>query len=136
MKKSLKKSMMLMLWSASLPMSSASAAEPAQVANQTGVPAARPARPPEDKEQLERRLASVSTLIEKSSAAKQIESSAVPEALALRVKARELRKQAEDAYKAGNAVEASRMLDQAAKLMFESVHLASPGQVTGAKERL
>ena len=135
MKKRLKRSMMVLLWSAGLPIALANAAEPAQLANSAGVPAARPARPPEDKEQLERRLASVSTLIEKSSAAKQIESSAVPEALALRVKARELRKQAEDAYKAGNAVESSRMLDQAAKLMFEGVHLASPGQVTGAKDK-
>jgi hypothetical protein len=135
MKKRLKKSMMLLLWSASLPMAPSRAAEPPQVANPAGVPAARPARPPEDKEQLERRLVSVSTLIEKSSAAKQIESSAIPEALALRGKARDLRKQAEDAYKAGNSIEASRMLDQAAKLMFEGVHLASPGQVTGAKDK-
>jgi hypothetical protein len=135
MKKLLKKSAMLLVWSASLPMLPAGAAEPAQVATPSGVPAARPARPPEDKEQLERRLASVSTLIEKSSAAKQIESSAVPEALALRDKARDLRKKAEEAYKTGNSVEASRMLDQAAKLMFEGVHLASPGQVTGVKDK-
>lgn len=95
--------------------------------------AVRPARPPEDKEALERRLASVSTLIEKSSAAKQIEASANPEALALRGKARELRQQAEELFRKGQSGEATRLLDQAAKLMFDGVRLASPEQVTGAK---
>lgn len=130
-----KSSLMLLFLSASLPMALAATGETAQAANPADPPAARAARPPEDKEQLERRLASVATLIEKSSAAKQIESSAIPEALALRGKARELRQQAEDAYKAGNYVDASRMLDQAAKLMFEGVHLASPEQVTGSKDQ-
>lgn len=130
-----KSSLMLLFLSASLPMALAATGETAQVANPVDPPAARAARPSEDKEQLERRLASVATLIEKSSAAKQIESSAIPEALALRGKARELRQQAEEAYKAGNYVDASRMLDQAAKLMFEGVHLASPEQVTGSKNQ-
>lgn len=98
-----------------------------------GTTAVRPARPPEDKEQLERRLASVATLIEKSSAAKQIETSANSQALALRAKARELRLQAEAAFKAVNYPEASRLLDQAAKMMFDGVRLASPEQVTGEK---
>jgi hypothetical protein len=98
-----------------------------------GATAVRPARPPEDKEQLERRLASVATLIEKSSAAKQIEASANPQALAFRAKARELRLQADDAFKAVNYPEASRLLDQAAKMMFDGVRLASPEQVTGEK---
>jgi hypothetical protein len=106
------------------------AARPAPANDPAGV---RPARPPEDKEALERRLASVSTLIEKSSAAKQIEASANPEALALRGKARELRQQAEELFRKGQSVEATRLLDQAAKLMFDGVRLASPEQVTGAK---
>lgn len=132
MKKLLRNSLILLLWSASLPIASATAAEQAQDNNPTAVRAARPA---EDKEQLERRLASVATLIEKSSAARQIEASANPEALALRGKARELQQQADDAYKTGNYANASRMLDQAAKMMFDSVRLASPEQVTGEKKQ-
>jgi hypothetical protein len=90
---------------------------------------------PEEKEQLGRRLASVATLIEKSSAAKQIESSAIPEALAKREQARELRQQAEQAYRSENYPNASRLLDQAAKVMFEGVRLASPEQVTQEKRQ-
>ena len=98
-------------------------------------PAVRAARPPEDKEQLERRLASVATLIEKSSAAKQIEASANTEAQALRGKARDLRAQAETAYKAGSTAEASRMLDQAARMMFDGVRIAAPEQVGAEKKQ-
>jgi hypothetical protein len=98
-------------------------------------PAVRAARPSEDREQLERRLVSVATLLEKSSAAKQIEASGNADALAMRVKARELRQQAEDACKAGKYPDASRLLDQAAKMMFDSVRLASPEQVTGEKKQ-
>jgi hypothetical protein len=94
-----------------------------------------PAVRPEEKEQLGRRLASVATLIEKSSAGKQIESSAIPEALAKRDKARELRLEAERAYRSENYPNASRLLDQAAKMMFEGVRLASPEQVTQEKKQ-
>lgn len=132
MKKHLKSSLILLFWSVSLPIALATAAEPVQDNNPTAI---RAARQPEDKGQLERRLASVATLIEKSSAARQIEASANPEALALRGKARELQQQADDAYKTGNYANASRMLDQAAKMMFDSVRLASPEQVTGEKKQ-
>lgn len=87
----------------------------------------------ETKEQLERRLNSVSTLIESSSAAKQIEASGNADALALRAKAAELRKEAEDAFKAGDYPKAAPILDQAAKRMFEAVRMAAPEQVTGQK---
>ena len=92
MKKQLKgklhQRMLLPLCVASLPLV-VSAAEPvpAPEANPLSV---RAARPPEDKEQLERRLASVATLLEKSSAARQIESSGNVEAQVMRTKAREL----------------------------------------------
>jgi hypothetical protein len=133
MKRNTKISALLMLClTASLPILLAVAAEPTPDNSSTSV---RPARPPEDKEKLERRLASVATLIEKSSAAKQIEASASPEALAMRGKARELRQQADDAYNKGNYADASRMLDQAAKMMFDGVRLASPEQVTGEKKQ-
>jgi hypothetical protein len=96
--------------------------------------AARQSRPVEDREQLERRLVSVVTLIERSSAAKQIEASGNPEALALRAKAGEMRDQADKAYKAGDFAGASRLLDQAAKMLFDGVRLAAPEQVTGEKK--
>lgn len=92
-------------------------------------------RQAEDKEQLERRLHSVETLIEKSSAAKQIEDSPNPEAVALRDKARELRLQAVKAYEAQDYVKSSSLLDEAAKSLFKGVRLAAPEQVSDDKKR-
>ncbi|HJV54091.1 MAG TPA: hypothetical protein VJ652_21665 [Noviherbaspirillum sp.] len=97
--------------------------------------AARAPRTAENKEQLERRLVSVETLIEKSSAAKQIEASGKPEAQEMRAKARELRQQAEEAYKAGRYPDATRTLDQAARAMMESVRLAAPEQLGAEKKQ-
>ena len=128
----MKKSTLLLSLFGVFTMFGVNAAEPVTENNPNAV---RSARPPEDKEQLERRLASVATLIEKSSAAKQIESSAVPQALALRDKARELRQKAEESFKAGNYLEASRFLDQTAKLMFEGVRLAAPEQIERGKKQ-
>lgn len=100
-----------------------------------GTAAGSPARPPEDRDQIERRLASVETLIEKSSAASQVEASGKPDAIAARIKARELRKQAETAFKAGNNASASQLLDLAARAMMESVRLAAPEQIIGEKKQ-
>lgn len=134
MKNQLKHHLILLLWSVSgaLALAPAGAAEPVA---EPGAPAVRAARPPEDKEQIERRLVSIAALIEKSSAARQIESSAIAEAQALRGKARDMRQQADDAYQKGQYADATRLLDQAAKLMFDGVRLASPEQVTGAKKQ-
>lgn len=96
---------------------------------------ARSARPAESKEQIERRLASVSTLIERSSAARQIESSANAQALALRGKAREELLSAEQAYRDGNLPQASGLLDSAAKAFYAGVRLADPWKVTDDKKR-
>jgi|CXWL01.1.fsa_nt_gi hypothetical protein len=115
---------------AALSCSAALAAEPVQ--DQPAAPVSA-ARLPPDREQVERRLASVETLIEKSSAAKQVESSANAQATALRGKARELRDRAGDALRAGDYGAASQLLDQAAKVFFEGVRLAAPEQVTGEK---
>lgn len=114
--------------------SEALAVEPTATGDASSLNTASSVRP-EEKEQLGRRLASVATLIEKSSAAKQIEASANPEALAKREQARELRQQAEQAYRSENYLNASRLLDQAAKVMFEGVRLASPEQVTQEKRQ-
>lgn len=133
MKQVIQTSALLLCLTAGFSIDLASAAEPppANVPNTV-----RPARAAEDKEQLQRRLASVATLVEKSSAAKQIESSAVAPALALRGQARELWQQADAAYQAGNYPESSRLLDQTAKTFFEGVRLAAPEQVTGGKNKL
>ena len=106
------------------------AAEPVQ--DRPTAPASA-ARLPPSREQVERRLVSVETLIEKSSAAKQVEASAHAPAAALRDKARALRQQAGDAFRASDYVAASRLLDDAAKVFFEGVRLAAPEQVTGEK---
>lgn len=89
----------------------------------------------EDKEQLGRRLQSVETLIEKSSAAKQIEASPNPDAVARRDKARALRRQAVEAFEAQDYGKSTSLLDEAAKTLFEGVRLAAPEQVTAEKKR-
>ena len=116
----------------SLPNAVATAAEVAPATSQT---APRPPRPPEDAEQLERRLVSVERLIEKSSAAQQVEASGNAQAQALRSQARELRLQAQAVFKAGTLLEASRLLDQAAQIMFASARLAAPEQLAGDKKK-
>ena len=110
----------------------ATAAEVGQVSTSSSP---RAPRPPEDAEQLGRRLISVEHLIEKSSAALQVESSGNPEALALRGQASDSRQQAQQAFKSGNLPEASRLLDQAAKKMFEAAKLAAPAQLGGDKKK-
>lgn len=92
-------------------------------------------RAAEDKEQLGRRLQSVETLIEKSSAAKQIEASPNPDAVARRDKARALRRQAVESFEAQDYGKSTSLLDEAAKTLFEGVRLAAPEQVTQEKKR-
>ena len=99
-------------------------------------PTTRPARSaPDSKEQIERRLASVSLLIEKSSAARQIESSGNPDSLALRDKARQLLVQADQAYRSGELASASQLLTQASKLVYDGARLAAPAQINDEKKR-
>lgn len=95
----------------------------------------RPARAPETREQLERRLASVTTLIESSSGARQVDASGNAQAQAQRAKARELHKQAEAAFTKGDLPAASRLLDEASKTMFDGVRQAAPEQITAEKKQ-
>lgn len=88
-----------------------------------------------DAVQLERRLLAVETLIERSSAAKQIESSAVPAAIEKRERARASHRSALEAFRAGDLQRASVLLPQASVMMFEAVKLAAPEQVTQGKRR-
>jgi len=88
--------------------------------------------PVPDRDQIERRLGAVETLIEKSSAARQIEQSAVPEALARHAVAREYLVKAKAAFAAGDLQSASRLLPEASVKMFEAVRIAAPEQITKA----
>jgi hypothetical protein len=89
----------------------------------------------EDKEQLERRLHSVETLIEKSSAAQQIDNNPNVEAVAYRDKARALRRQAVEAYEAQDYSKSSGLLNEAAKSLFAGARLAAPERITQEKKR-
>jgi hypothetical protein len=89
----------------------------------------------EDRDALERRLASVATLIESSSAAKQIESSGVPAAREKRDNARLIHREAAATLKAGDAAGATKLLDQAAREMMNGARLAKPEEVQGQKDK-
>ncbi|MDP2369638.1 hypothetical protein [Rhodoferax sp.] len=134
MKPRIKIGLLLLCLSAACAAQSANSPE-ATPDNRSNPARAASAPAPPDREQIGRRLVSLATLIEKSSAARQIESSANPQVAVLRGKARELRQQADQAYQAGDLIAAARGLDQAAKMFFEGVRLAAPEQVTGEKEQ-
>jgi tetratricopeptide (TPR) repeat protein len=89
----------------------------------------------QDPAQLERRVKSVATLIESSSAARQIDSSGVAPAREKRDNARLIHREAAAALKAGDTAVASRLLEQATNEMMSGVRLAKPEQVQGEKER-
>jgi NOL1/NOP2/fmu family ribosome biogenesis protein len=89
----------------------------------------------QDRAQLERRVKSVATLIESSSAARQIDSSGVALAREKRDNARLIHREAAAALKAGDSAAASRLLEQATNEMMSGVRLAKPEQVMGEKER-
>jgi len=99
-------------------------------------PAAAPAAAPvPSREALDRRLQSTATLIETSSGAKQIDASGNAAAKAKRERARELHAEATTALKAGDLARSSKLLDDAARTMFEGVRAAAPEQVTGGKQK-
>ena len=89
----------------------------------------------QDRAQLERRVKSVATLIESSSAARQIDSSGVALAREKRDNARLIHREAAAALKSGDSAAASRLLEQATNEMMSGVRLAKPEQVQGEKER-
>jgi hypothetical protein len=86
-----------------------------------------------DRDQLNFNMESVGKLLESSSAARQIESSKAPEALARREKARELYKQARTALNAGDLGKTSTLLTEVRSAFFEAVRLAAPEEVTAKK---
>jgi hypothetical protein len=89
----------------------------------------------QDAESVERRLASVATLIESSSAARQIDSSGVAVAREKRDNARLIHREAAATLRGGDTAGAARLLDQAAREMMNGVRLAKPEEVQGQKDR-
>jgi hypothetical protein len=89
----------------------------------------------QDREQLERRVQSVGTLIERSSAARQIDSSGVAAARERRDNAKLIHREAVVALAANDLPSAARLLDQAAREMMDGARLAKPEQVAGEKHK-
>ncbi len=87
-----------------------------------------------DPAQLQRRFESVGTLLEKSSAARQIEASGVPAATDKHTQAKETYRRAQAAFASGDHAGAAKLLSEASLTMFEAVRAAAPEQVTGQKE--
>ena len=75
---------------------------------------------------IEPRLASLETLIERSSAAREVEASPSPEARAARTKAREALQAAQRSNASGDAAAAERQLAEARQQMMQAVRLAAP----------
>jgi tetratricopeptide (TPR) repeat protein len=91
--------------------------------------------PAQDRAQLERRVQSIATLIEGSSAARQIESSGVAAARERRDNARLIHREAVAALHGGDLAQAAKLLDQAAREVMDGARLAKPEQVTAEKIR-
>lgn len=86
-----------------------------------------------DKDQLLFNMESVGKLLESSSAARQIESSKAPEALAKRERARELYRTAKASLNNGELEKANTQLTEVRAAFFEAVRLAAPEEVTAKK---
>lgn len=97
--------------------------------------AAAQTRLPPDAAQLERKLTSTATLIETSTAARQIEASGNAGAAERRARARDLHARAGAALRAGDLEGSSKLLDEASRAFFEGVRLAAPSQITDEKRR-
>lgn len=88
-----------------------------------------------DRATVAQRLQSVGTLIDASSAARQIESSGVPAARERRDAARVMHREAQALLGGGDLAGASKALDQAAREMMTGARLARPEQVAGEKDK-
>jgi hypothetical protein len=88
-----------------------------------------------DRVRLEQQLAAVDTLLEKSSAARQVETRGDTTAQQKREKAREIYRHARAAFEAGQYARASELLPEATMQMFEAVRLSAPEDVAAPKAR-
>jgi len=113
---------------------------PVVLAQDAGAPAARESAATRlsagkiDREQLLFNMESVNKLLESSSAARQIESSKVPEALNRRERARGIYRAARASLEAGNLERANLQLSEARSEFFDAVRLAAPEEVTLKKQ--
>jgi hypothetical protein len=76
---------------------------------------------------------SVGKLLTSSSAARQIESSKVPEAMQRHARARDLHREAKAALDQGNPEKAAAHLSEARSTFFDAVRLAAPEEVSAKK---
>ncbi|MBF0309653.1 MAG: hypothetical protein HQL56_09015 [Magnetococcales bacterium] len=111
--------------------SAASAATPAMLPKPSE---AKESRWGQDREQVERRLQTVNTLVEVSSGAKKVTASGRPEAIATRDQARLLRDQAKGLLDKGDLKGASERLSQATNTMFAAVKEADGGETKHLKQ--
>lgn len=88
----------------------------------------------QEREQIERRLQSVHTLLENSSAARQIKASGDAGARAHLDEATALHGRAQAAYQGGDYAQASRLLDSATRELMAGARMAAPETVTGDKK--
>jgi hypothetical protein len=86
-----------------------------------------------DPTQVAANLESVGRLLTSSSAARQIESSKVPEAMQRHEKARQLHRDAQAAMTQGNTAKAADLLSEARSTFFDAVRLAAPEEVSAKK---
>lgn len=80
-----------------------------------------------DKEQVQRRLSTVDTLVEKSSGAQKVVASGVADAISMREQARAKRNQARELLNSGDLKGASDRMTEATGLMFEAIRKADGG---------
>ncbi len=97
--------------------------------------AAKNASTPPGKMSYEDRIQFVQTLLEKSSATKQIDSSGNPDAIAHRQKAMDHFENAKQKYATGDIDAANNELIESTKIMFEAVRLAKKDDITYEKKK-
>lgn len=90
---------------------------------------------PLDPDQLKQRLDSLKTLLESSSAAKQIESGRNANSLAERDRAFALWRKAEKALEAGDLVAAQKRLQEVSRVMFVATRLAPHDDISAEKAK-
>ncbi|MBF0146950.1 MAG: hypothetical protein HQL84_11885 [Magnetococcales bacterium] len=86
-----------------------------------------------DKEQVQRRLSTLDTLVEKSSGAKNVAASGIAEAISMRDQARAKRDQARSLLDAGDLKGASERTGEGTALMFEAIRKADGGATHASK---
>ncbi len=93
-----------------------------------------PAQRPASEQSVNQQMSSVRKLVNDSSAAMQVERINAPEALELQRQARGLIERASAASAAGDLEQASRLLKEASRQMFQAIRLSAPQDVDAQKK--